>query len=244
MFPQKPQRTAESRPKTYPLGEKSESSPDNGRQSEPSPDNGNQSESSPDNGKQLVQYAEQSQDHSALALVALSHSPAEQRLYAAMLMAASENGDPPEPLTAKRLMTLTGIGSCSTVRRGLEGLLSKLSIERQPKVDGNGGRDAGTAYLVYQPEEVIARRKAQGLRGVESRGVNYSFDRAIRRVADHRNLSRREAQVALCCVEGLTNAEIGSRLEVTEQTVKFHLRHVFLKFGVKRRAELISKLLR
>jgi DNA-binding CsgD family transcriptional regulator len=44
-------------------------------------------------------------------------------------------------------------------------------------------------------------------------------------------------------VEGLTNAEIGLRLLVSEQTVKFHLRHIFIKFGVKRRAELISRLL-
>ena len=234
MFPQKPQRTAESRPKTYPLGEKSE----------PPVNQPVDEREHLIDGEQLIEKSGLSQNLPALALVSLSHSPAEQRLYAAMLLAASENGDAPEPLTARRLMALSGIRSASTVRRGLEGLLAKLSIERLPKVDGNGGRETGAAYLVFQPEEIIARRNAQGLRDVESRAVNYSFDRAIRRVVDHRNLSRREAQVALCCVEGLTNAEIGSRLQVTEQTVKFHLRHVFLKFGVKRRAELISKLLR
>jgi DNA-binding CsgD family transcriptional regulator len=62
-------------------------------------------------------------------------------------------------------------------------------------------------------------------------------------VLENPNLSRREAQVALCCVEGLTNAQIGERLEVTEQTVKFHLRNIFVKLGVRRRAELISRLL-
>ena len=190
----------------------------------------------------LVEKTEQFLDRLAMARVALSHSPVEQRLYLAMLLAAHENGEPAEPLTAKRLMALTGIRSLSTIRRGLEGLLAKLSIHRQPKGDGNGGRENGTTYQVYQPEEVIARRNEQGRD--EPRAVNYSFDRAITRVVEHRNLSRREAQVALCCVEGLTNAEIGNRLQVSEQTVKFHLRHVFLKFGVKRRAELISKLLR
>lgn len=190
----------------------------------------------------LVEKTEQFLDRPAMARVALSHSPVEQRLYLAMLLAARENGEPAEPLTAKRLMTLTGIRSLSTIRRGLEGLLAKLSINRQPKGDGNGGRENGTTYHVYQPEEVIARRNEQG--SDEPRAVNYSFDRAITRVVEHRILSRREAQVALCCVEGLTNAEIGNRLQVSEQTVKFHLRHVFLKFGVKRRAELISKLLR
>ena len=72
---------------------------------------------------------------------------------------------------------------------------------------------------------------------------NQYFERAIKRVVANNNLSRREAQVALCCVEGLTNAEIGNRLSVSEQTVKFHLRHIFIKFGVQRRAELISRLL-
>jgi DNA-binding CsgD family transcriptional regulator len=49
--------------------------------------------------------------------------------------------------------------------------------------------------------------------------------------------------VALCCVEGMTNAEIGARLRVSEQTVKFHLRNIFSKLGVRRRAELVSRLL-
>ena len=57
------------------------------------------------------------------------------------------------------------------------------------------------------------------------------------------NLSRREAQVALACAEGMTNSEIGRRLSIGEQTVKFHLRNIFAKFGVRRRTELISRLL-
>ncbi len=67
---------------------------------------------------------------------------------------------------------------------------------------------------------------------------------ALERVVNGYDLSRREAQVALCCAEGLTNAEIGDRLCITEQTVKFHMRHLFIKLGVRRRAELISRLLR
>ena len=70
------------------------------------------------------------------------------------------------------------------------------------------------------------------------------FEKALVRIIENARLSRREAQVALRCAEGLTNAEIGRKLDVTEQTVKFHLRHIFVKFGVKRRTELISRLLR
>jgi DNA-binding CsgD family transcriptional regulator len=144
-------------------------------------------------------------------------------------------------------MELTGIVSLSTIRRGLEGLAANFSVERETKTNGNGVRDHGVAYHVFTPDEVIARREERGIKsyakGVGTNAGNRSFERVIQRVVENRNLSRREAQVALCCVEGLTNAEIGARLLVTEQTVKFHLRHIFIKFGVRRRAELISRLL-
>lgn len=191
----------------------------------------------------LGEYSEHFQGRPTMALVALSHTPVEHRLYRAMLFTSEENAKPAAVLTARRLMTLTGIRSLSTIRRGLEGLLSKFSIEREQKIDGNVTREAGVAYRVYPPGEVISRRRESGFVGIERGELNQSFERVITRVVEHRNLSRREAQVALCCVEGLTNAQIGSRLQVTEQTVKFHLRHIFIKFGVRRRAELISRLL-
>lgn len=191
----------------------------------------------------LGEHNEPFQGQPTMALVALSHTPVEHRLYRAMLLAAEENKKAAVMLTGRRLMTITGIRSLSTIRRGLDGLLSKLSIEREQRNDCNGAREMGAAYRVFKPDEVIVRRREQGLAGIESGEVNHSFERAIARVVEHRNLSRREAQVALCCVEGLTNAQIGSRLRVTEQTVKFHLRHIFIKFGVRRRAELISRLL-
>jgi DNA-binding CsgD family transcriptional regulator len=180
-----------------------------------------------------------------LALIALSHTQLEHRLYSAMLALRSET--PGNSFTARRLMDLTGIRSLSTIRRGLEGLLVKLSIEKNGRHNGDGKRDQAHAYRVYSPNEVLARRRERGTLG---RGYsqdpppdNHPFSRAIARVTENLMLSRREAQVALCCVQGLTNAAIGKRLNISEQTVKFHLRHIFLKFGVKRRAELISKLL-
>jgi DNA-binding CsgD family transcriptional regulator len=150
--------------------------------------------------------------------------------------------------TARNLMDLTGVKSLSTVRRGLEGLLIKLSIDKR---DANraGRRDNAHEFRAYSPNEIIARRRERGSLGftvyAQETPVdgNHSFSRVIFRVAENPMLSRREAQVALFCVQGLTNAVIGERLSVSEQTVKFHLRHIFLKFGVKRRAELISKLL-
>lgn len=193
----------------------------------------------------LGEQNEQPHHSYSLALVSLSHTPVEQRLYSAMLSAVPEaSGE--KVFTTRSLTTLTGIRSLSTIRRALEGLLTKLSIERSSKNGANGKGQQGSSYRVFLPAEIIARRKQLGsLVSDESHNGkrNHAFDRAVARVAENVRLSRREAQVALCCVEGLTNAEIGKRLDVREQTVKFHLRHVFVKFGVRRRAELISRLL-
>jgi DNA-binding CsgD family transcriptional regulator len=196
----------------------------------------------------LGQKSEHVDYGSALGLVALSHTTVEHRLYSAMLFAQEEESTA-QSFTARRLMTLTGIRSLSTIRRGLEGLLVKLSIARDEQENGKGKREQAHAYRVYLPVEVISRRKEIGGTGLSSYGNgadsrgNHTFEKAIARIADNALLSRREAQVTLCCVEGLTNAEIGRRLDVSEQTVKFHLRHIFVKFVVKRRAELISRLL-
>jgi DNA-binding CsgD family transcriptional regulator len=214
MYPQKAKSIAEIDSKTYPLGEKIE---------QPAAD-------------------------ANLALLALSHTPVERRLYAAMLAATNGSTEvSANVFTVRALMELTGIVSLSTIRRGLEGLVAKFSVERESRSNGNGTREHSTAYRVFTPQEVITRREERGVksyaRGIESGVAGRAFERVIQRVVENRNLSRREAQVALCCVEGLTNAEIGARLLVSEQTVKFHLRHIFIKFGVKRRAELISRLL-
>ena len=213
MFPQKRQISAEADPKTYPLGEQNE----------------------------------RANDGPAKALVTLSHTPVERRLYASMLIANDGDTNGGQRFTVRGLMQLTGIQSLSTVRRGLEGLVTKCSVERETRSTTDGPRDQSVAYRVVPPEEVIARRHEKGFISAYGNGMPNgsarSFERVIQRVAEMKNLSRREAEVALCCVEGLTNAEIGERLTVTEQTVKFHLRHIFIKFGVKRRAELISRLL-
>jgi DNA-binding CsgD family transcriptional regulator len=195
----------------------------------------------------LVENLEQPAGGEAMALVELSHTSVEHRLYSAMLTEISLVGTRVASFSTRRLMSLSGVNGYSSVRRGLAGLINKLSIDRQKVAGDNGGRRPDTVYLVFTPAEIVARRRAMGLPAyaseVEEQG-GASLGRALRRVVDVKSLSRREAQVALCCAQGLTNAEIGSRLKVSEQTVKFHLRNIFSKFGVKRRAELVSRLFR
>jgi DNA-binding CsgD family transcriptional regulator len=185
-------------------------------------------------------------DERMMALLALSHTPIEHELYAAMLRETQLNNCRARAFSLRELMQLTGLNSYTSIRRSLQGLQRKLSIENCGH--HKNGKGEATIFTVYHPEEIFSQRLASGLapfpQELDGIDQNFSYSLAIKRIVQNHNLSRREAQVALLCTKGLTNADIGLKLRVSEQTVKYHLRHIFIKFGVRRRAELISRLLR
>jgi DNA-binding NarL/FixJ family response regulator len=70
------------------------------------------------------------------------------------------------------------------------------------------------------------------------------FPRAARELLDHRQrtqagteLSERESEILALVAAGLTNAQIATRLSVSESTVKFHLQNVYQKLHVANRTE-------
>jgi DNA-binding NarL/FixJ family response regulator len=192
------------------------------------------------------QFSGPSGEHHRMALLALSHTPLEDQLYRAMLAEVAGRENSSGAFSIRGLTELTGIHSPSTIRRTLSGLLDKQSIQRTRNERGAAEAE-GFTYRIFRPEEIFQRRIEAGLppypKEIEAYERNAGFKEAIQRVVSKSNLSRREAQVALACAEGLTNPEIGRRLFICEQTVKFHLRNIFVKFGVRRRTELISRLM-
>jgi LuxR family transcriptional regulator, maltose regulon positive regulatory protein len=53
------------------------------------------------------------------------------------------------------------------------------------------------------------------------------------------DLTKREMEVLALLSEGLTNAEIGRRLFITQSTVKVHVRHILEKLGVRTRLQAV-----
>ncbi len=178
-----------------------------------------------------------------LALLTLSHSVIEHRIYRVMYAETLMKQDPVGPFGVRRLLALSGMRSHSSVHRGCAGLIEKLSIEYL----GDSSLPRRPLYRVFSPSEIFQRRGAAGMalypEEISGFEQNKAFSLAIENVIGRDDLSRREALVILCCVEGLSNGEIGERLRISEQTVKFHLRYIFDKFSVRRRTELVSHLL-
>ena len=56
-------------------------------------------------------------------------------------------------------------------------------------------------------------------------------------------LTRREQEIALWVMRGLSNREVAEKCFICEQTVKDHLRVIFQRMHVRRRSELLVKLL-
>lgn len=62
----------------------------------------------------------------------------------------------------------------------------------------------------------------------------------IERAARFGNLSERESQVAFLLLQGKTYKTIAGELTISENTVKYHVKSIYSKFGIQSRAELIN----
>jgi DNA-binding NarL/FixJ family response regulator len=57
-------------------------------------------------------------------------------------------------------------------------------------------------------------------------------------------LTAREVEVLRLIAEGLRNKEIAAELQITDQTVEFHIKNIFLKLGVHDRTKAVTVAIR
>ncbi len=83
----------------------------------------------------------------------------------------------------------------------------------------------------------------EGFADRSERELSATGERARKRSVETRDdLTPQEAQVARLARDGLSNAEIGARLFVSQTTVAYHLRNVFSKLNIASRHQLAAVL--
>jgi DNA-binding NarL/FixJ family response regulator len=97
-------------------------------------------------------------------------------------------------------------------------------------------KDAG-ADQIRAAVEAVARGEAALDPAVQHHVVAALSEPAAVELPD--GLTPREAEVLGLIAEGLTNAEIASRLVVSAATVKTHVNHIFAKTGARDRAQAV-----
>ena len=86
---------------------------------------------------------------------------------------------------------------------------------------------------------------ARGEIGWVSRGIAAKLNQLSQEnKPDDNQLTTRESEVLQRLIEGITNAEIGRRLGISEKTVEKHIEAIFRKMGVSSRVEAAVKALR
>ena len=89
-----------------------------------------------------------------------THTASEQRIYSVMYRETLSKGQKERHFGFKELCVKTGIRSDRTMRLALDGLQEKLSVEI---VSYFHGSPLGPRYRVYDPKEILKRRRAAGI---------------------------------------------------------------------------------
>jgi len=89
-----------------------------------------------------------------------THTASEQRIYSVMYRETLSKGQKERHFGFKELCIKTGIRSDRTIRRALDGLQEKLSVEI---ISYHHGNPLGPRYRIYDTKEILRRRKTAGI---------------------------------------------------------------------------------
>jgi DNA-binding NarL/FixJ family response regulator len=88
----------------------------------------------------------------------------------------------------------------------------------------------------------MAERGNQGRSATVADSESLFWEQGLRTRMAASGLSKREQEITLLAIRGLSNREIAGCLYICEQTVKDHLYTTFSKLTIHRRSQLATKL--
>jgi two-component system, NarL family, nitrate/nitrite response regulator NarL len=144
---------------------------------------------------------------------------------------------------------LSGLDVLATI--AADGLATKVVLLAATASDEQIARAvAGGVRGIVLKEEALTelvqciRAVAEGRQWLPLARVNAALERESERRSTSQRLTQlltiRERQVVLLIADGLSNKEIGRRLELSEGTVKIHLHNIYQKLHVNNRTSLAT----
>jgi hypothetical protein len=124
------------------------------------PSEGSAQSPSTSSGYSLPESKFESENKDRQPYLDATHTASEQRIYSIMYRETFSKGQRERHFGFKELCVKTGIRSDRTIRRALDGLQEKLSVEI---VSYFHGSPLGPRYRVYDPKEILRRRKTAGI---------------------------------------------------------------------------------
>lgn len=116
---------------------------------------------------------------------------------------------------------------------GAEGLLPELALCLRPVLYGL----CVWTVFAQRPVESAPRTESAGSGIMKEITVSESYV-----LFQRMGLTRRECEIAVLICQGMSNAEIGENLCISEATVKKHISNIFEKLGCSRREQIRGKL--
>jgi len=146
-----------------------------------------------------------------------------------------------------RLGDMDGIDALRRLREtGVESRVAVITASRDPADLQAALRAGADGYLLKsaEPHALLAqlRRVAAGQMVLadglaESLARSIRDDRGRREAMELTGLTARERQILECIAAGHSNLKIAAELEISDATVKVHVKHVLKKLGLHSRVE-------
>jgi NarL family two-component system response regulator LiaR len=143
---------------------------------------------------------------------------------------------------------IDGIAATAAIRRDLPDteVLALTSVLESASVIG-AVKAGAIGYLLKDTQAAELRRaiKAAAIGQVQlaPQAATYLL-RQVQAVSASEPLTERETEVLRLLAQGCANKDIANRLQIVEDTVKVHVRHILAKLGVQSRTQAVLYALR
>jgi DNA-binding NarL/FixJ family response regulator len=143
-----------------------------------------------------------------------------------------------------RLPKMSGVEAIRAIRS--EDPRARVIVLTMYEGDEDVHRALEAGAMAYLLKDTRADDLVQAIRGAHAgkKGISPTIEARLAERASHPILTSRETRIVELMAQGLRNKEIGAMLDISEATVRVHVKNVFAKLDVHERTTAVRVALR